>query len=305
MIANKCSQYATCEDLCDVDGDRNYACRCKPGYRGNGVNCELAINEETCDSTMLSQMKNKLRPLPISDVFKPKLLTGHNSVIIELQTPMRKFLLGSKKYTGFIEFNRQTCGAKFIRGLTQGGVNVDIFDTYNKDLGMDRVYDVQGTKGVYFKKAYGESSMAVIQYTKKIASLKDYAVDQGLSVDQNALEVGQVFKKGRYAPLRDILYVSISGDMVNDSPAGMADAFTECFNPNNIMLSLWNDRIDNGDEDKFNDDYNILNGDATKCYVMNKFSKIVASGKLKCTEGDFTSIVAGEMSYCTMKNPKD
>ena len=71
------------------------------------------------------------------------------------------------------------------------------------------------------------------------------------------------------------------------------------------MLSLWNDRIDNGDDDKFNDDYNILNGDATKCYVMNKFSKIVASGKLKCTEGDFTSIVAGEMSYCTMKNPKD
>ena len=35
-----------------------------------------------------------------------------------------------------------------------------------------------------------------------------------------------VFKKGRFAPLRDILYVSISGDMVNDSPAGMADAFT-------------------------------------------------------------------------------
>ena len=33
--------------------------------------------------------------------------------------------------------------------------------------------------------------MAVIQYTKKIASLKDYAIDQGLSVDQNALEVGQ------------------------------------------------------------------------------------------------------------------
>ena len=38
-----------------------------------------------------------------------------------------------------------------------------------------------------------------------------------------------VFKKGRYAPLRDILYVSISGDMVNDSPAGMADAFTVIF----------------------------------------------------------------------------
>ena len=64
---------------------------------------------------MLSQMKTFIRPLPISDVFKPKLMTGHNSVIIELQTPMRKFLLGSKKYTGFIEFNRQTCGAKFIR----------------------------------------------------------------------------------------------------------------------------------------------------------------------------------------------
>jgi len=46
-------------------------------------------------------------------------------------------------------------------------------------------------KGVYFKKAYGESSMAVIQYTKKIASLKDYAIENGLSVDQNALEVGQ------------------------------------------------------------------------------------------------------------------
>jgi hypothetical protein len=44
---------------------------------------------------------------------------------------------------------------------------------------------------VYFKKAYGESSMAVIQYTKKIASLKDYALENGLSVDQNALEVGQ------------------------------------------------------------------------------------------------------------------
>jgi len=33
--------------------------------------------------------------------------------------------------------------------------------------------------------------MAVIQYTKKIASLKDYAVENGLNVDQNALEVGQ------------------------------------------------------------------------------------------------------------------
>ena len=43
------------------------------------------------------------------------------------------------------------------------------------------------------------------------------------------LKVFLVFKKGRYAPLRDILYVSISGDMVNDSPAGMADAFTVTF----------------------------------------------------------------------------
>ena len=79
------------------------------------------------------------------------------------------------------------------------------------------------------------------------------------------------------------------------------NACQECFNPNNIRLSLWNDRIDNGDDDKFNDDYNILTSDATKCYVMNKFAKLVASGSLVCAEGDFGSVVDDEMSYCTMK----
>merc|ERR1719436_397356 len=108
----------------------------------------------------------------------------------------------------------------------------------------------------------------------------------------------------------------ISGDVVNDvdMPDGKAvdgkriNYFRDCFNPANLKLSVWNDPIPDADDNseepnKWNNDYNVLERDATTCYMKHKFKKQLTSDdpkvKLSCNEGTFMEVLNASPSICT------
>ena len=68
-------------------------------------------------------------------VKNPTRFAGHNAVIVEVQTPqLKNWRLADKKYTAFVEFSRTWCGAKFIKAVAAGRIDINIFDTFNPKM---------------------------------------------------------------------------------------------------------------------------------------------------------------------------
>ena len=75
---------------------------------------------------------------------------GNNAVILEIQTAMKNWVLSSMKYSGFLDFGRKACGAKFVRAMANGQVQVNLFDIYNEKMKGQKIYNqtvCQGKRG--------------------------------------------------------------------------------------------------------------------------------------------------------------
>ena len=95
-----------------------------------------------------------------------------------------------------------------------------------------------------------------------------------------------------------------TGDVVNDdNTSGMGKFFKDCFNPSMIKFSIWNDRVEDDDDNKWNNDFIPLERDATKCYMQHKFKTLLedSSGRFNCAEGTFEEVLNSEPTYCTIK----
>jgi hypothetical protein len=330
---NKCSTNAVCTDMCDrvrvndegaveldddnkpIDFKPRYHCECNEGFKGNGERCNKVVTEKKCNKEVMDSFDQYLRKLKITNVKNPKMFAGRNAAIVEVQTAMKNWFLTDKRYTAFIEFSRKNCGAKFLRSISNGNVDINIFDTFSPKV-KGPVYKMQGQKAIFLKKRFAEFSSVVIQYTKRIKSIRDAIEEQGLrfvgpckaddpDCQADFDEVGQVYNPGkdRLTPSRDILYLMVSGDVVNDdAKEGMGDFFKKCFDPSMVKFSIWNDRVEDDDDNKLNNDFNVLEEDHTKCYVKHKFMAVQSETPLKCDEGDLNTVINSEPSYCTIRN---
>ena len=83
---------------------------------------------------MMKTFSSKLRKLKINNIKNPMKFAGNNAVILEIQTAMKNWFLSSQKYSGFLDFGRKNCGAKFIRAMANGQVEFNLFDTYNEKM---------------------------------------------------------------------------------------------------------------------------------------------------------------------------
>ena len=138
-MTNKCSDHADCNDLCDSAADDGtlsprYHCECQAGFHGNGQRCHAATDEVICGPNVMNMFQANLRKLRIADIKNPTMFAGRNAVIVEVQTAMKNWILSSSKYTAFLEFGRKQCGAKFIRAMANGAVDLNIFDKYNTKM---------------------------------------------------------------------------------------------------------------------------------------------------------------------------
>ena len=103
------------------------------------------------------------------------------------------------------------------------------------------------------------------------------------------------------------MYLMLSGDVINDDEkSGMGEFFATCFDPASVRFSIWNDRLTDDDNNKFNDPFVTLKQDATKCYMKYKFAKQLENGEMKCEETSkdsdrFDEILDSETPYCTVK----
>jgi hypothetical protein len=52
-------------------------------------------------------------------------------------------------------------------------------------------YKAQGAKGIFFRKQFAEYSSVVLQYTKKISSIRDAIQESGGVPENTDLELGQ------------------------------------------------------------------------------------------------------------------
>ena len=94
----------------------------------------------------------------------------------------------------------------------------------------------------------------------------------------------------------------ITGDVINDdNGTGMGKFFKECFNPAMIKFSIWDDRVEDDDDNKWNNDFIPLEQDATKCYMQHKFQALLEDESLNCAEGTFEEVINSEPTYCTIK----
>ena len=82
----------------------------------------------------MEMFKKKMKKLKIADIKNPTMFAGRNAVIVEVQTAMKNWILSSSKYTAFLEFGRKACGAKFMRAMANGAVDLNIFDKYNTKM---------------------------------------------------------------------------------------------------------------------------------------------------------------------------
>ena len=56
---------------------------------------------------------------------------------------------------------------------------------------VGRVYDVQGQKAIFLRKGFAEFSSVVVQFTKKVNSIRDAIENNGGKPDATDIEIGQ------------------------------------------------------------------------------------------------------------------
>lgn len=56
---------------------------------------------------------------------------------------------------------------------------------------LGRVYDIQGQKAIFLKKGFAEYSSVVVQFTKKINSIRDQIESNGGKAEATDVEIGQ------------------------------------------------------------------------------------------------------------------
>ena len=62
---------------------------------------------------------------------------------------------------------------------------------YSENIFIGRVYDIQGQKAIFLKKGFAEYSSVVVQFTKKINSIRDQIEANGGKAEATDVEIGQ------------------------------------------------------------------------------------------------------------------
>ena len=96
--------------------------------------------------------KTNLFKMKLSELKNPEYFKSKGSVLIKVESQVvSRFRLNEETYTGFIEFTRRNCGAKFVKDFATGMVDVKVLDV----AGSNGLYSFVEKRGFYFKNSNG------------------------------------------------------------------------------------------------------------------------------------------------------